>query len=110
VQIRLHNYTLYFLLSKPGSNTYENTDSLYSSFLSFEQNSVVDPNPKKSLDFDTDSDPDTVVKWQILWKAADQTLEREKRMFFLLENSFLCNTGSKTHMKITRGTILKNFK
>jgi hypothetical protein len=60
----------------------------------------LDPNtnPKKS----SDSDPDTVVEWKILWKNADQTLEREKNYVFLLENLFLWRTGSRTRMKAIR--------
>jgi hypothetical protein len=36
----------------------------------------------------SDTDPDTVVEWKILWKIADQTLERDKNLVFLLENFF----------------------
>jgi hypothetical protein len=46
---------------------------------------------------------------KILWKIADQTLEREKNDVFLLKFFFLWRTGSRTHMKAIRGTIWKNL-
>jgi hypothetical protein len=40
---------------------------------------------KYNCDTDTDSDSDTVIDWKILWKIADQTLERK---FFSLTYRF----------------------
>jgi hypothetical protein len=67
----------------------------------------LDPNPKKSSCSDTDSDPDTVVENKLLLKIAEKNTE--KHFVFLLENFFLCHTGSRTHMKAIRGTIWKNL-
>jgi hypothetical protein len=66
----------------------------------------MDPNPKKSSDWD--SDPDTVVKYKILWTIADQPLKGEKNVpvqgIFQLENFFLCRTDSRTNVKAMRGS------
>jgi hypothetical protein len=43
---------------------------------------------EKSLYSDMDSDPDTVEEWKILWKIADQTLERKKCILFYWTNFF----------------------
>jgi hypothetical protein len=65
----------------------------------------LDPNPKKSSDSDTNSDPDTVVVWKFVWKIEDQALEREKSYVFPLKKFFLWRTVSSTQMKAIRGTI-----
>jgi RNA recognition motif-containing protein len=49
----------------------------------------LDPNPKKSLDTDSDLPVDTVVERKILRNIADQTLEMKKTYVFLLVNFFL---------------------
>jgi hypothetical protein len=52
---------------------------------------------EKSSDFD--SDPETVVKYNLLGKITDQTLEREKTYVFQLEKFVLCRTDSRRRMK-----------
>jgi hypothetical protein len=67
---------------------------------------------KKSSDTDTNSDPDTVVKKVFCEKLQIKHLKEKKKNVFLLENFFLCRTGTGSrgiHMKAMKVTILKNF-
>jgi hypothetical protein len=64
---------------------------------------------EKSLNLDSDSDPDTVFKIKKNCKKSQIKHLKGENVSFSVLNFFLCRTDSRTHIKATRDTILKIF-
>jgi hypothetical protein len=64
---------------------------------------------KKSWDSDTESDPDTVEEWKILWKIAAQTLESEKNYVFYWKFFFSDIQGQEHIWKQLEAPFWKNL-